>query len=144
MGFALQTLYVEPGLRLCDCPGLVMPSFVSTKAEMTCSGILPIDQLRDHVPPVSLISLALRQSQEGLTLWGCSRTWFGKAALTVGCRRAASPLMWLQSCLSRVVGAWLECGLLVTPAALQSQVGWTGSLQWDRVCFWRKSRPAPS
>ncbi|NWY31500.1 LSG1 GTPase, partial [Pheucticus melanocephalus] len=51
-----QTLYVEPGLCLCDCPGLVMPSFVSTKAEMICSGILPIDQMRDHVPPVSLIS----------------------------------------------------------------------------------------
>ncbi|NWY73420.1 LSG1 GTPase, partial [Erithacus rubecula] len=46
-----QTLYVEPGLCLCDCPGLVMPSFVSTKAEMICSGILPIDQMRDHVPP---------------------------------------------------------------------------------------------
>lgn len=50
-----QTLHVEPGLCLCDCPGLVMPSFVSTKAEMTCSGILPIDQMRDHVPPVSLV-----------------------------------------------------------------------------------------
>ncbi|KAJ6655497.1 hypothetical protein lerEdw1_005075 [Lerista edwardsae] len=60
-----QTLYVEPGLCLCDCPGLVMPSFVSTKAEMTCSGILPIDQLRDYVPPVSLISLPLLQ---GVTL----------------------------------------------------------------------------
>ncbi|TNM87955.1 large subunit GTPase 1 homolog [Takifugu flavidus] len=50
-----QTLYVEPDLCLCDCPGLVMPSFVSTKAEMICSGILPIDQMRDHVPAVSLI-----------------------------------------------------------------------------------------
>ncbi|XP_013855324.1 large subunit GTPase 1 homolog isoform X1 [Austrofundulus limnaeus] len=50
-----QTLYVEPGLCLCDCPGLVMPSFLSTKAEMICSGILPIDQMRDHVPAVSLI-----------------------------------------------------------------------------------------
>ncbi|XP_008405081.1 large subunit GTPase 1 homolog [Poecilia reticulata] len=50
-----QTLYVEQGLCLCDCPGLVMPSFVSTKAEMICSGILPIDQMRDHVPAVSLI-----------------------------------------------------------------------------------------
>ncbi|XP_037530512.1 large subunit GTPase 1 homolog [Nematolebias whitei] len=50
-----QTLYVEPGLCLCDCPGLVMPSFVSTKAQMICSGILPIDQMRDHVPAVSLI-----------------------------------------------------------------------------------------
>ncbi|XP_014307679.1 large subunit GTPase 1 homolog isoform X4 [Myotis lucifugus] len=50
-----QTLFVEPGLCLCDCPGLVMPSFVSTKAEMTCNGILPIDQMRDHVPPISLV-----------------------------------------------------------------------------------------
>ncbi|XP_029471651.1 large subunit GTPase 1 homolog isoform X1 [Rhinatrema bivittatum] len=50
-----QTLYVEPGLCLCDCPGLVMPSFASSKAEMTCCGILPIDQMRDHVPPISLI-----------------------------------------------------------------------------------------
>ncbi|NXC21971.1 LSG1 GTPase, partial [Corythaeola cristata] len=53
-----QTLYVEPGLCLCDCPGLVMPSFISTKAEMICSGILPIDQMRDHVPAISLISFA--------------------------------------------------------------------------------------
>ncbi|MGH0150704.1 UNVERIFIED_CONTAM: hypothetical protein FKN15_061347 [Acipenser sinensis] len=51
------TLYVEPGLCLCDCPGLVMPSFVSTKAEMICCGILPIDQMRDHVPPISLIHI---------------------------------------------------------------------------------------
>ncbi|XP_068137256.1 large subunit GTPase 1 homolog [Hyperolius riggenbachi] len=51
-----QTLYVEPGLCLCDCPGLVMPTFVSTKAEMICSGILPIDQMRDHIPPISLIA----------------------------------------------------------------------------------------
>ncbi|XP_020494922.3 large subunit GTPase 1 homolog [Labrus bergylta] len=50
-----QTLYVDQSLCLCDCPGLVMPSFVSTKAEMICSGILPIDQMRDHVPAVSLI-----------------------------------------------------------------------------------------
>lgn len=50
-----QTLFVEPGLCLCDCPGLVMPSFVSTKAEMICSGILPIDQMRDHVPAVSFV-----------------------------------------------------------------------------------------
>ncbi|XP_028650873.1 large subunit GTPase 1 homolog [Erpetoichthys calabaricus] len=50
-----QTLFVEPGLCLCDCPGLVMPSFVSTKAEMICSGILPIDQIRDHMPPISLV-----------------------------------------------------------------------------------------
>uniref|UniRef100_K7FSE9 Large subunit GTPase 1 homolog n=1 Tax=Pelodiscus sinensis TaxID=13735 RepID=K7FSE9_PELSI len=55
-----QTLYVEPGLCLCDCPGLVMPSFVSTKAEMVCCGVLPIDQMRDHVPPISLTHVCQR------------------------------------------------------------------------------------
>ena len=34
-----------------------MPSFVSTKADMIVSGILPIDQMRDFVPPVTFISL---------------------------------------------------------------------------------------
>ncbi|XP_029284740.1 large subunit GTPase 1 homolog [Cottoperca gobio] len=61
-----QTLYVEPGLCLCDCPGLVMPSFVSTKAEMICSGILSIDQMRDHVPAVSHICQVIpRHVSEG-------------------------------------------------------------------------------
>ncbi|KAF5303058.1 hypothetical protein FQR65_LT08387 [Abscondita terminalis] len=50
-----QTLFLDKDLLLCDCPGLVMPSFVYTKAEMIINGILPIDQMRDHVPPISLI-----------------------------------------------------------------------------------------
>lgn len=40
---------------LCDCPGLVMPSFVFTKADLIINGILPIDQMRDFRPPVNLI-----------------------------------------------------------------------------------------
>ena len=51
-----QTLYLDKDLMLCDCPGLVMPSFVFTKAEMVVNGILPIDQMRDHVPPVNLVA----------------------------------------------------------------------------------------
>ena len=35
-----------------------MPSFVSTKADMIVNGILLIDQMRDFVPPVTLISLS--------------------------------------------------------------------------------------
>lgn len=50
-----QTLYVNDEVLLCDCPGLVFPSFVSTKAEMILNGILPIDQMRDHVPAISLL-----------------------------------------------------------------------------------------
>ncbi|XP_041785121.1 large subunit GTPase 1 homolog [Anopheles merus] len=50
-----QTLYVDSELMFCDCPGLVMPSFCITKADMILNGILPIDQMRDHVPPVNLL-----------------------------------------------------------------------------------------
>lgn len=48
-----QTLYVDDELLLCDCPGLVMPSFVFSKADMILNGILPIDEMRDHVPAVN-------------------------------------------------------------------------------------------
>ncbi|XP_011870901.1 PREDICTED: large subunit GTPase 1 homolog [Vollenhovia emeryi] len=51
-----QTLYLDKDLLLCDCPGLVMPSFISTKAEMILNGILPIDQMRDHVPAITLLA----------------------------------------------------------------------------------------
>ena len=42
----LQTIYVDPSLMLCDCPGLVFPSFVTSKEELILNGILPVDQLR--------------------------------------------------------------------------------------------------
>ncbi|XP_031638283.1 large subunit GTPase 1 homolog [Contarinia nasturtii] len=50
-----QTLYLDQDILLCDCPGLVMPSFVLTKADMILNGILPIDQMRDHVPAVNML-----------------------------------------------------------------------------------------
>ncbi|XP_038075345.1 large subunit GTPase 1 homolog [Patiria miniata] len=50
-----QTLFVEPTMCLCDCPGLVMPSMVSSKAEMIVNGVLCIDHLRDFMPPTSLL-----------------------------------------------------------------------------------------
>ncbi|XP_016980136.1 large subunit GTPase 1 homolog [Drosophila rhopaloa] len=50
-----QTLFLDQDILLCDCPGLVMPSFVLTKADMLLNGILPIDQMRDHVPAVNLL-----------------------------------------------------------------------------------------
>lgn len=50
-----QTLFLDKDLLLCDCPGLVMPSFICTKAEMILNGILPIDQMKDHVPPITLL-----------------------------------------------------------------------------------------
>jgi large subunit GTPase 1 len=62
-----QTLYLDKELILCDCPGLVMPSFVRTKAEMILNGILPINQMKDHVPSINLLgTLIPRQIIEKL------------------------------------------------------------------------------
>jgi large subunit GTPase 1 len=41
---------------LCDCPGLVFPNFASTKADLVCNGILPIDQLREWTGPGELLA----------------------------------------------------------------------------------------
>ncbi|OON16528.1 hypothetical protein X801_07658, partial [Opisthorchis viverrini] len=49
-----QTLCVRPGLILCDCPGLVMPSFVYSKADLVVAGILSIDEMRDCLSPIGL------------------------------------------------------------------------------------------
>jgi len=50
-----QTILL-PSLELCDCPGLVFPNFANTKAELVCNGILPVDQLRDVIPPATYIT----------------------------------------------------------------------------------------
>eukprot|EP00899_Mesostigma_viride_P028710 jgi/Mesvir1/9023/Mv21308-RA.1 len=42
-----QTVYIDPSLMLCDCPGLVFPSFTTSKAAMVCAGILPLVQITD-------------------------------------------------------------------------------------------------
>jgi len=42
-------------VTLCDCPGLVFPTFATTKADLVTQGILPVDQLREHVGPVGLL-----------------------------------------------------------------------------------------
>ena len=46
---------------LCDCPGLVFPQFATTKADLVCDGVLPIDQLKEHTGPVSLVVKRLPQ-----------------------------------------------------------------------------------
>jgi large subunit GTPase 1 len=51
-----QTLMVSDRLMLCDCPGLVFPSFMNSTGEMLCSGILPINQMRDYVSPAQVIA----------------------------------------------------------------------------------------
>mmetsp|Transcript_4268 Transcript_4268/g.4053 ORF Transcript_4268/g.4053 Transcript_4268/m.4053 type:complete len:125 (+) Transcript_4268:876-1250(+) len=51
-----QTINLDVGrICLCDCPGLVFPSFANSKAEMVCCGVLPIDKIKDYISPISLI-----------------------------------------------------------------------------------------
>lgn len=50
-----QTHYLENDLILCDCPGLVFPNAASTRAEMVCNGVLPIDRLKDYQSPIELL-----------------------------------------------------------------------------------------
>ena len=52
-----QTLLIpdRSDMMLCDCPGLVFPSFVSSTADLIAAGVFPIAQMRDHWPVVSLI-----------------------------------------------------------------------------------------
>ncbi|KAF1813498.1 P-loop containing nucleoside triphosphate hydrolase protein [Eremomyces bilateralis CBS 781.70] len=51
-----QTIHLSPSVILVDCPGLVFPNFATTKAELVCNGVLPIDQLREFVGPAGLIA----------------------------------------------------------------------------------------
>ncbi|KAI9320912.1 hypothetical protein BX666DRAFT_1912473 [Dichotomocladium elegans] len=56
-----QTIHLTPKLVLCDCPGLVFPTFSTTKADQVCNGVLPIDQLREHTGPTSLVAQRIPQ-----------------------------------------------------------------------------------
>lgn len=51
-----QTIHLSDKVLLCDCPGLVFPNFASTKAELVCNGVLPIDQLREYTGPAGLVA----------------------------------------------------------------------------------------
>lgn len=57
-----QTIHLSPDVILCDCPGLVFPNFATTKAELVCNGILPIDQLREFTGPAGLVAQRIPQT----------------------------------------------------------------------------------
>uniref|UniRef100_A0A1I8B039 Large subunit GTPase 1 homolog n=1 Tax=Meloidogyne hapla TaxID=6305 RepID=A0A1I8B039_MELHA len=50
-----QTLVANEKITLCDCPGLVMPSFGLSNSEMILNGILPIAHMQDYYSPISLL-----------------------------------------------------------------------------------------
>lgn len=51
-----QTIHLSPQVVLCDCPGLVFANFATTKAELVCNGVLPIDQLREYTGPATTVA----------------------------------------------------------------------------------------
>jgi large subunit GTPase 1 len=52
-----QTLLLpdRSDMLLCDCPGLVFPSFVNNTADLIAAGVYPIAQMRDWRPVVELL-----------------------------------------------------------------------------------------
>jgi large subunit GTPase 1 len=50
-----QTIHLSSDIVLCDCPGLVFPQFATTRADLVCDGVLPIDQLREFTGPMALL-----------------------------------------------------------------------------------------
>lgn len=59
----MQTVPISEDITLLDCPGLIFPSFVSTRAEMLVCGVLPIDQIKDHISPMELICQRIPSQQ---------------------------------------------------------------------------------
>lgn len=51
-----QTIHLSDKIILCDCPGLVFPNFATTKADLVCNGVLPIDQMREYTGPCGLVA----------------------------------------------------------------------------------------
>jgi large subunit GTPase 1 len=53
--FQTLTIPNERRIILCDCPGLVFPSFSSTREAMVCDGVLPVDTVKDYYTPIELV-----------------------------------------------------------------------------------------
>lgn len=51
-----QTIQLSRSITLCDCPGLVFPSFTHCRADLVCNGILPIDHERDYMASIRLLA----------------------------------------------------------------------------------------
>lgn len=84
-----QTLEMpEQGITLCDCPGLVFPSVVSTKAHLVVNGTVPLDQLNSFADP---IELAVRKmgAEKMAKHYGCEAE---LAAASKELRTAADPV----------------------------------------------------
>lgn len=57
-----QTHILSDDVMLCDCPGLVFPSFVNSTSEMLCCGVLSLAQMRAHIEPSKLLCRRIPKS----------------------------------------------------------------------------------
>jgi len=51
-----QTIVLNDQLTLCDCPGLVFPTFMSSKSDLVLNAVVPIDNLHDFITPTRLLA----------------------------------------------------------------------------------------
>jgi large subunit GTPase 1 len=86
-----QTIDLSDSIMLCDCPGLVFPQFASTKADLVCDGVLPIDQLREYTGPATLIANRLPKEILEAT--------YGLTIRTVGVEDGGSDIVTSESLL---------------------------------------------
>jgi len=56
-----QTLILNDLVTLCDCPGLVFPTFASTREGMICDGIIPVATMRDYFAPMDLLLARIKK-----------------------------------------------------------------------------------
>ena len=91
----LQTLYLddqrdENAVILCDCPGLVFPSWSSSKEDMILDGVIPIDHLREFLKAIEMMMTRIGVEQlnavYGMKLNG-NRIWKSYDVLEAFCVR---------------------------------------------------------
>lgn len=51
-----QTIQLNQSIILCDCPGLIFPSFSHCRADLVCNGILNINTERQYLDPIRLLA----------------------------------------------------------------------------------------
>lgn len=142
----LQTMFLSPQVRLCDCPGLVFPGRASREIQVL-AGMYPIAQLRepyavikylaDRVPVVDILDLQIecraltKENEEpfpgpqGWTAWAICEAWAFKRgfrtakAARLDVFRAANNILRL-SLDGRIVLATTPPGFVASEVSLDS------------------------
>merc|ERR1711971_1216315 len=111
----LQTLELPDfGITLCDCPGLVFPSVVATKAHLAINGTVPLTELREPLPSARLVV-------EKVASTAC---WISMASPQAPCEK---PLLALET--------RMRLPISLVPSSQRSPC--SGGTFWDLACQMR-------